>query len=100
MDFLGVHAFFGGPIVLGFAAALVLSTRVRRGGNALAAIGLPVLYAVLLLLARALFWDPDNNCTQECWGTTIYAMSWVLATIGAELGLVAGGTTKYLRSRS
>lgn len=98
MNPLAILAFFGGPVIIGFIAAFVVTMRLRRRGNALAALGLPLIFLVLLLLAREI-WNPNANCTQECWGTIIYGIWWIGATVGAELGLIAGGITKYVRSR-
>jgi len=99
MDSLGAFAFFLTPVVVGFVPALLLTRRVRNRGAGLAVILFPVALALLAVIVKHAVWDPDEGCSEECWGVLIYGIWWIGASVGAELGVIAAVTAKVVRAR-
>jgi hypothetical protein len=100
VDELGSLAFFLLPVASGLALGLVVGRRVRGAGFFAAAILLPLGLLAATVFAKDVIWDPDNGCSEECWGVVIYGIWWAGATIGAEIGLAGGAVVRARRRRA
>jgi hypothetical protein len=100
MDELGSVAFFLTPVVVGFVPALLLTRRVGNLGTGLAVILFPVALALLGAFVKAVVWNPDAGCSEECWGVLIYGIWWIAASVGAEAGIIVAVVVKATRRRA
>ena len=96
---MGLAAFIGVPAAVGFLVAFAVVRRVGDLGTGLAVLAFPVGLALAAYVAKHAIWDPDAGCSEECWGVLVYGAWWLSASIGAELGVIVGTATKWVRAR-
>jgi H+/Cl- antiporter ClcA len=91
---LVIAATFVIPLVAGVAVA----RRVGGTGVIVAALLFPSALALVAWIAYGI-WNPDRGCSEECWGSVIFFVLWLVASLGAELGLAGGALAQWVTAR-